>query len=373
MLFYKSALLVFTTLALGTTVSAVAIQDPVARELDIITGNVALNIRGDDLAAMGLTHQLIERDPRKKPKKVSAAALKGVKSSANQIEAATSELRKFRKTHKKTKVSKSRGWFGQREVVEERDVIEERSRKSKNVADLRKTLRKVNQHLLDAASQLRKVNRRDFYDDDVILEKRALPVLTGLPVVTDLVPAVTDVLTNVVPIVTDLVPAVTDVLTNVVPIVTDLVPVVTDLVPVVTDLVPVVTDILPTLPVTLPTLPVTLPTDIIPTLTVPTTAVPTNTLPPLTGLAALLAALRALLALIRAFIRELVGAILDIFVGGSNDRVDPSVLREVSPGLAAVFGAASDVANSASPAIGGIVDGVLKSVRGVLSGFGLTF
>ncbi|KAE8201094.1 hypothetical protein CF336_g370 [Tilletia laevis] len=366
MLFYKSALLVFTTLALGTTVSAVAIQDPVARELDIITGNVALNIRGDDLAAMGLTHQLIERDPRKKPKKVSAAALKGVKSSANQIEAATSELRKFRKTHKKTKVSKSRGWFGQREVVEERDVIEERSRKSKNVADLRKTLRKVNQHLLDAASQLRKVNRRDFYDDDVILEKRALPVLTGLPIVTDLVPAVTDVLTNVVPIVTDLVPAVTDVLTNVVPIVTDLVPVVTDL-------VPVVTDILPTLPVTLPTLPVTLPTDIIPTLTVPTTAVPTNTLPPLTGLAALLAALRALLALIRAFIRELVGAILDIFVGGSNDRVDPSVLREVSPGLAAVFGAASDVANSASPAIGGIVDGVLKSVRGVLSGFGLTF
>ncbi|CAD6971317.1 unnamed protein product [Tilletia controversa] len=364
MLFYKSALLVFTTLALGTTVSAVAIQDPVARELDIITGNVALNIRGDDLAAMGLTHQLIERDPRKKPKKVSAAALKGVKSSANQIEAATSELRKFRKTHKKTKVSKSRGWFGQREVVEERDVIEERSRKSKNVADLRKTLRKVNQHLLDAASQLRKVNRRDFYDDDVILEKRALPVvgpvLTGLPAVTDL-PVVGPVLTGL-PIVTDLVP-----------VVTDLLPVVTDLLPVVTDLLPVVTDILPTLPVTLPTLPVTLPTDIIPTLTVPTTAIPTTTLPPLTGLAALLAALRALLALIRAFIRELVGAILDIFVGGSNDRVDPSVLREVSPGLAAVFGAASDVANSASPAIGGIVDGVLKSVRGVLGGFGLTF
>ncbi|CAD6945276.1 unnamed protein product [Tilletia controversa] len=212
------------------------------------------------------------------------------------------------------------------------------------------------------------------YDHCPYLVPAVTDVLTNVvPIVTDLVPAVTDVLTNVVPIVTDLVPAVTDVLTNVVPIVTDLVPVVTDLVPVVTDLVPVVTDILPTLPVTLPTLPVTLPTDIIPTLTVPTTAVPTNTLPPLTGLAALLAALRALLALIRAFIRELVGAILDIFVGGSNDRVDPSVLREVSPGLAAVFGAASDVANSASPAIGGIVDGVLKSVRGVLSGFGLTF
>ncbi|CAD6922661.1 unnamed protein product [Tilletia laevis] len=43
----------------------------------------APNIRGDDFAAMGLTHKLLECDPRKEPKKVAAAALKGVKQIAN--------------------------------------------------------------------------------------------------------------------------------------------------------------------------------------------------------------------------------------------------------------------------------------------------
>ncbi|KAE8225377.1 hypothetical protein CF319_g1876 [Tilletia indica] len=186
MQFNKSTLLLFTTVALSGAAYGVVIQDPVARELSIINGNVALDLRGDDLAEMGLNSQLLERDPRKSAKKISPATLSAVRQSGNQVKAATKELKRFRKSHKKsaTKVGKAKSRFGQREAVGERDEIEERDRKSKNVDDLRKTLRTVNKHLLDAASQLRTIHRRDV-GNDVVLDKR---IAAGFPLPTDSVP-----------------------------------------------------------------------------------------------------------------------------------------------------------------------------------------
>ncbi|KAK0537343.1 hypothetical protein OC842_001651 [Tilletia horrida] len=320
MLVYKSALLFFTTLALGTAVQGIAIQDPVARELSILNGNVALDIRGNDLADMGLNQKLLEREPKRKPKAASPATINLVKQSANQVETATNELKRFRATHKKA-VKKTKSWFGREN--EERDAIEERASKAKNTEDLRKTLRKVNQHLLIAANNLRQVRRREV-GADVVLEKRlavpipivtsipivssvvpvvtdvvssVVPVVTDIPVVTDVVPVVTDVVSSVVPVVTDVVssvvpvvtdvvPVVTDVLSSVVPVVTDVVPVVTDVlssvVPVVTDVLPSVTDILPS--VTLPSVTLPLPTDVLPSVTdvLPSVTLPSVTLPSVT-------------------------------------------------------------------------------------------
>ncbi|KAK0534900.1 hypothetical protein OC834_001699 [Tilletia horrida] len=403
MLVYKSALLFFTTLALGTAVQGIAIQDPVARELSILNGNVALDIRGNDLADMGLNQKLLEREPKRKPKAASPATINLVKQSANQVETATNELKRFRATHKKA-VKKTKSWFGREN--EERDAIEERASKAKNTEDLRKTLRKVNQHLLIAANNLRQVRRREV-GADVVLEKRLavpIPIVTSIPIVSSVVPVVTDVVSSVVPVVTDVVPVVTDVLSSVVPVVTDVVPVVTDVlssvVPVVTDVLPSVTDILPS--VTLPSVTLPLPTDVLPsvtdvlpsvtlssvtlpsvtlpsvtlplptdsTTTTTTTPAPTTTVPPIGGLAAILAAIRALIALLRALIRELIAAIRDIF---SGDVTDPTVLSEVSPGLGAIFSAISDLANEISPSIGAIVDPILNGVRSVLSSLGFNF
>ncbi|KAE8270029.1 hypothetical protein A4X09_0g2311 [Tilletia walkeri] len=548
MQFNKSTLLLFTTVALSGAAYGVTIQDPVARELSIINGNVALDLRGDDLAEMGLNSQLLERDPRQSAKKISPATLSAVRQSGNQVKAATKELKRFRKSHKKsaTKVGKAKSRFRQREAVGERDEIEERDRKSKNVDDLRKTLRTVNKHLLDAASQLRTVHRRDV-GNDVVLDKRLaagfplptdsvpelplptesillppvptdslvelppptkldeelLPVATlglpggnlpdesipsFLPVPTDKVslpPAPTDSLAELPPptkLDEELLPVATlglpggnlpdESIPSFLPVPTDknLLPLpptvsIADLppsnslddsftlsalpfptlglpggippddsipslplptdsipelpgVPLPTDSLtalpglPLPTDSLPSLPLSTDSIPsLSLPTDPIPVFTFPsfpfpfpfpfptaflpsltlpgvtlplptdttttgtttsdtTTTTTSTTLPPIGSVSAVLAAIRALVALIRALVQELAAIIREIFTG---DSTDTSVLSEVAPGLAALFGAVSELANSLSPSVGGIVDPVLDGVRGVLSSLGLVF
>ncbi|KAE8214546.1 hypothetical protein CF327_g2071 [Tilletia walkeri] len=494
MQFNKSTLLLFTTVALSGAAYGVTIQDPVARELSIINGNVALDLRGDDLAEMGLNSQLLERDPRQSAKKISPATLSAVRQSGNQVKAATKELKRFRKSHKKsaTKVGKAKSRFRQREAVGERDEIEERDRKSKNVDDLRKTLRTVNKHLLDAASQLRTVHRRDV-GNDVVLDKR---LAAGFPLPTDSVPELplptesillppvpTDSLAELPPptkLDEELLPVATlglpggnlpdESIPSFLPVPTDknLLPLpptvsIADLppsnslddsftlsalpfptlglpggippddsipslplptdsipelpgVPLPTDSLtalpglPLPTDSLPSLPLSTDSIPsLSLPTDPIPVFTFPsfpfpfpfptaflpsltlpgvtlplptdttttgtttsdtTTTTTSTTLPPIGSVSAVLAAIRALVALIRALVQELAAIIREIFTG---DSTDTSVLSEVAPGLAALFGAVSELANSLSPSVGGIVDPVLDGVRGVLSSLGLVF
>ncbi|KAK0553772.1 hypothetical protein OC846_000420 [Tilletia horrida] len=335
MQFSKSALLAFTTLAISVTVQGAALSGPQERSIIGNSGFNALDLRSLELAEQKLA--LAERDPRKSAKKSSGASVARVNSGAGSIKAATSELRKFRAAHKASKKNKSRD-------------LEERA-KAQNVADLRKALRKVNKHLLTAASQLRQVNKRD----EGAMEKR-LVNLPPVPIVTDIIPTVTDI----IPTVTDILP--TDVLpTDILP--TDVLP--TDILP--TDILP--TDILPTdiLPTSiLPTdiLPTTLPTLTLPTLTLPT---PTNTVP-VGGIAAIIAAIRALIALIREFIQELVATILDIFTGGSPDI---SVLSEVAPGVSAVFGATKSLARDVSPSVGSSVSSSLDRVQAVLARYGV--
>ncbi|KAL9933802.1 hypothetical protein V8E36_007460 [Tilletia maclaganii] len=328
MQFNKSSLLVFTTLALGAAVQGVAIQDPAARGLSVLDSNVALDARDADL--LKLNEKLLEREPRRNPKAATPATVNLIKASANQVQAATDEIRRFRSSHKKAVKSKSKPWWSRGEVQtpEERN-FEERAKKQ-NLDDLRK----VNQHLLTAAGQLRSVRRRE-----VACRSRHSPVV---PIVTD-----------VVPIVTDVVP-----------------PLPTLPLPTVLPTLPIPTDVVPT--VTLPTIPV-------PTVPLPTTTTtapsPTPTTPSGGFLSLLLAALRALLALIRQLVQEIVGAIQDFFGGFTGRRavIDSSVLSEVSPGLRAIFSATSDLADEISPAVGGIVDPILRSIRGVLRGIGFTF